>query len=70
MKQNSVMRLLLGLNALSLGLSEFSELEMYSEVKDWEGALDVIEHFKSVGRINDDDYQALVDLFKVAAASL
>ena len=75
MKRKSLMRLLLAVNALSLGLSEYDELEMTLDTvvpggEEIEEALELLEFFYKQKRVSKDDYDALSDLFKCAAASL
>lgn len=75
MKRKSLMRLLLSVNALSLGLSEYDELEMILDTEvpggeEIEEALELLEFFYKKKRVSQDDYDALSDLFKCAAASL
>jgi hypothetical protein len=75
MKRKSLLRLLLASNALSLGLAEYDELEFTLDTvvprgEDIEEALVLLDFFYSKKRVNEEDYQALSDLFKCAAASL
>jgi hypothetical protein len=75
MKRKSLLRLLLASNALSLGLAEYDELEFILNTvvpggEEIEEALVLLDFFYSKKRVNDEDYQALTDLFKCAAASL
>jgi len=79
MKKQSVLRVLLAFNALSLDNGAYHQLDMivdhgvYDDAPDgheYEEALVFLDRLYRENRINQDDYKALSDVMKCAAASL
>ena len=64
MTDKNVKRLLLAMNALGIGLAEYSELEVLADVQDWEESISLLKYFKKQNRIRNSDYKALLAVYE------
>ena len=52
------------MNAITLDLGIYSELEVLADVQDWEESISLIEYFKKQNRIRNSDYKALLAVYE------